>query len=131
DGTPLDAAAVVFSLGRQRDTHPPQPFHDVGGPYTYWQSMAMDDIVADIRAADDSTVVFRLKRRNAPFLANLAMGFASIVSPTAVRKFGEDFARHPVGTGPFRFVEWVKDDHISLARNADYWGAKPHLDAVV
>jgi peptide/nickel transport system substrate-binding protein len=131
DGTPLDAEAVVFSLDRQRDKKPPHPFHSVGGPYTYWQSMAMDDIVKDIRAADDSTVVIDLKRKNAPFLANLAMGFASIVSPTAAKKFGEDFFKNPVGTGPFRFVEWVKDDRIVLAKNPDYWGAKPHLDQVV
>jgi len=57
DGTPLDADAVVFSLDRQRDKKPPHPFHAVGGPYTYWQSMSMDDIVKDIRGADDSTVV--------------------------------------------------------------------------
>ena len=131
DGTPLNAAAVVFSLDRQRDKKPPHPFHSVGGPYTYWQSMSMDDIVADLKATDDSTVVFTLKRRNAPFLANLAMGFASIVSPTANEKYGEDFFKHPTGTGPFRFVEWVKDDHITLEKNPDYWGEKPHLDRVV
>jgi peptide/nickel transport system substrate-binding protein len=131
DGTPLDAEAVVFSLDRQREKTPPHPFHSVGGPYAYWQGMGMDDIVADIRAADDSTVVIALKRRNAPFLANLAMGFTGIVSPTAARKHGEDFFKNPVGTGPFRFVEWVKDDRIVLERNPDYWGAKAYLDRVV
>ncbi len=131
DGTPLDAEAVVFSLDRQREKSPPHPFHSVGGPYTYWQSMGMDDIVTDLRATDDSTVVFTLARRNAPFLANLAMGFAAIVSPTAARQHGEDFFKHPSGTGPFRFVEWVKDDRIVLERNPSYWGAKPYLDRVV
>lgn len=131
DGTPLNADAVVFSLDRQRNKKPAHPFHSIGGPFTYWQSMSMDDIVSDLKAADDSTVVFTLKRRNAPFLANLAMGFASIVSPTAAQKYGEDFFKHPTGTGPFRFVEWVKDDHITLERNPDYWGQKTHLDKVV
>jgi peptide/nickel transport system substrate-binding protein len=131
DGTPMNAEAVVFSLDRQREKTPPHPFHSVGGPYAYWQGMGMDDIVADIRAADDSTVVIALKRRNAPFLANLAMGFAGIVSPTAARKHGEDFFKHPVGTGPFRFVEWVKDDRIVIERNPDYWGPKAYLDRVV
>jgi peptide/nickel transport system substrate-binding protein len=131
DGTPLNAEAVLFSLDRQRDKKPPHPFHSIGGPYAYWQSMSMDDIVKDIQAADDSTVVFTLKRRNAPFLANLAMGFAGIVSPTALKKYGEDFFKHPSGTGPFRFVEWVNDDRIVLERNPDYWGPKPHLDQVV
>jgi peptide/nickel transport system substrate-binding protein len=131
DGTPLDAEAVVFSLDRQREKTPPHPFHGVGGPYAYWQGMGMDDIVADIRATDDSTVVIALKRRNAPFLANLAMGFAGIVSPTAAKLHGEDFFKHPVGTGPFRFVEWIKDDRIVLERNPDYWGPKAYLDRVV
>ena len=131
DGTPFDAAAVVFSLDRQRDKKPAHPFHSVGGPYPYWQAMSMDDIVADLKAVDDSTVVFTLKRRNAPFLANLAMGFASIVSPTAAKQHGEDFFKHPSGTGPFRFVDWTKDDSITLERNPDYWGEKAHLDRVV
>jgi len=131
DGTPLNAEAVLFSLDRQRTKMPPHPFHGIGGPYVYWQSMGMDDIIADLKAADDSTVVFTLKKRNAPFLANLAMGFASIISPTAAAKHGEDFFKHPTGTGPFRFVEWVKDDRIVLERNPDYWGARTYLDRVV
>jgi peptide/nickel transport system substrate-binding protein len=131
DGTPLNAAAVVFSLDRQRDLTPAHPFHAVGGPYQYWSSMSMDQIVAGVTAADDSTVVIRLHRPNAPFLANLAMQFASIVSPTALEKHRDDFFKNPVGTGPFRFVEWVKDDRIVLERNPDYWGEKPYLDRVV
>jgi peptide/nickel transport system substrate-binding protein len=116
DGTPFNADAVVFSLDRQRDTKPAHPFHSVGGPYTYWQGMSMDDIVQGIKAQDDSTVVFTLKRRNAPFLANLAMGFTSIISPTAAKKYGEDFFKNPSGTGPFRFVDWTKDDSITLEK---------------
>ncbi|HEV8481247.1 MAG TPA: ABC transporter substrate-binding protein [Candidatus Eisenbacteria bacterium] len=129
DGSAFNAAAVVFSLDRQHTkTH---PFHAVGGPYTYWDSMSMSDIIDHILAADDSTVVFHLKRPNAPFLANLAMNFAMIVSPTAVAKDRDDYFKHPVGTGPFRFVEWVKDDRIVLERNPEYWGQKPYLDRVV
>jgi peptide/nickel transport system substrate-binding protein len=93
--------------------------------------MSMDDIVRDIRAADDSTVIIRLHRPNAPFLSNLAMGFASISSPTAVREYREDYFKNPVGTGPFRFVEWVKDDRIVLERNEDYWRDPAYLDRVV
>ena len=131
DGTPLNAEAVVFSLDRQRDKNPPHEFHSVGGPYTYWSSMSMDEIVRDIRSADDSTVVIELNRPNAPFLANLAMGFAVIVSPTALREHRDDYFKNPVGTGPFRFVEWVKDDRIVIERNPDYWGTPPYLDRVV
>ena len=51
----------------------------------------------------------------------------SIVSPKAVQDYGEDFGRHPVGSGPFRLKEWVSGQRIVLERNESYWGthAKP------
>ena len=131
DGTPLDAVAVFFSFARQMDRHPPHPFHQVGGNYPFWRAMGMDDVVADVAAADSLTVVFSLKKPSAPFLANLAMPFTSVVSPTAVAAAPEDFFKHPVGTGSFQFVEWVKDDHITLEGFAGYWGGKPTIDRLI
>ncbi len=56
----------------------------------------------------------------------MADGSANIISPTALQKYGAtDFGRHPVGTGPFIFEEWVPNDHISATVNPDYWGQKP------
>jgi len=129
DGTDFNADAVVFSLARQ--FKPDHPFHKVEGAYQYWNSMSMSDIVKDVRAVDDYTVAIDLKRPNAPFLSNLAMNFCGIVSPEAVKKFGADFARNPVGTGPFKFEEWIKDDRIVLSRNPTYWGASPKLDRLI
>jgi len=129
DGTPFTADAVVFSLGRQFvEDH---PFHQVEGAYQYWNSMAMSDIVKDVRAVDAMTVEVELKRPNAPFLSNLAMNFCAIVSPEAVRKWGDDYPRNPVGTGPFRFVEWLRDDRIILEANPRYWGDRPALDRLI
>src|SRR5260370_1491080 len=54
-----------------------------------------------------------------------------IGSPTAVEKMGEGFSRAPVGTGPFRFVEWKTNTHVILERNPDYWGDKALLDRVI
>jgi peptide/nickel transport system substrate-binding protein len=54
-----------------------------------------------------------------------------IVSPTAVQKMGADFSRAPVGTGPFKFVEWKTNTHVIIERNPDYWGDKALLDRVV
>jgi len=129
DGTALNADAVVFSLERQfKKDH---PFHKVEGAYQYWNSMSMSEIVKDVRKVDDMTVEIELFRPNAPFLSNLAMNFCSIVSPTAVRKWGNDYARHPVGTGPFKFAEWIKDDRVVLERNPNYWDGAPKIARVV
>lgn len=129
DGTPLTADAVVFSFERQRD--PGHPFHGVGGAYKYWGNMGMSDIVATVEKVDDLTVRFTLAHLEAPFLANLAMPFCSIVEPAAVEKWGEDFGRHPVGTGPFAFESWEPKQKIVLRKNASYWGGAPALDAVI
>jgi peptide/nickel transport system substrate-binding protein len=59
------------------------------------------------------------------------MSDAGIVSPTAVQKLGADFSRAPVGTGPYRFVEWKTNTHVILERSPDYWGDKAPLDRVV
>ena len=76
-------------------------------------------------------VQFEIDRPYAPFLANLAMGPAAIVSPTAVRKWKRDFGRHPVGAGPYRFVEWIPGDRITLERNPDYWDEPAHTRYLV
>ncbi|MDA3951476.1 MAG: ABC transporter substrate-binding protein [Spirochaeta sp.] len=128
DGTPFNAEAVKFSFDRQRNED--HPYFDLG-PWKYWGYMSMSDIVDDIVVEDEYTVRFDLKKVEAPFLANLAMDFAAIVSPTAVAELGEDFKNNPVGTGPFSFVEWVKDDRIVVERNEDYWRRPAYLDRLV
>lgn len=128
DGTDFNADAVVFSLGRQ--FYKDHPFYQYG-PWKYWGYMDMDNIIKDIKKVDDYTVEINLKKPEAPFLADLAMDFASIVSPTAAKKWKEDFKNHPVGTGPFKFVEWIKDSSITLERFDGYWGQKAYLDKLV
>jgi peptide/nickel transport system substrate-binding protein len=129
DGTPLDAAAVVFSLERQRD-----PAHRHHGPdrtrlrFAYWQNLYRN--VRRVEAIDPRTVRITIDRLYAPFEANMAMFPVSIVSPAAVARWGPDYYRHPVGTGPFRFARW-KEGHIVLERNPDYWGSPPAIDRLV
>jgi ABC-type transport system substrate-binding protein len=128
DGTDFNADAVKFSFDRQFvESH---PYFD-HGPWKYWGYMDMSNIVDRIEVVDDYTVAFHLQRVEAPFLANLAMDFAAIVSPTAVQEFDEEFPSNPVGTGPFEFVSWTKDDNIVLDANEDYWGEGPYLDRVI
>jgi peptide/nickel transport system substrate-binding protein len=139
DGTPFNADAVVFSIGRMmKDRNikffgKPLEVPAQERPPEYWVSMEMDDTVGAIEAVDEYTVVFKLKRVEAPFLANMGMDFADIISPTAFVKNPKEFIRNPVGTGPFKFVKWVKDDRIILEKNPDYWDKSggPYLDQLI
>jgi peptide/nickel transport system substrate-binding protein len=128
DGTPCDAAAVAFSFERQRD--PQHPFHQ--GEFVYWHDQF--SMVHKVEATDARTVVFRLERPFVPFLANLAMFTASIVSPAqfeALRGKPETFAVRPVGCGPFKLKEWRRGEAVVLEAFDDYWGGRPALDRVV
>jgi peptide/nickel transport system substrate-binding protein len=139
DGTPFNADAVVYSIGRMMKERNVKFFIDdidilpQERPPEYWVSMEMDDTIESIEATGEFIVVFKLKRVEAPFLANMGMDFASIISPTAFIKNPKGFLRNPVGTGPFKFVKWVADDRIILEKNYDYWdkSAGPYLDKVI
>ncbi len=129
DGTPFNADAVLFSLSRQHD--PNHPFHNVGGPYVYWLDTGLSNIVDKITALDAFTVQITLKRPYAPFISTIAIIPFAIVSPTAVQKWKEDFTNHPVGTGPFKFARWDRDDKVVLEANKEYWGGRPPLDRLI
>jgi peptide/nickel transport system substrate-binding protein len=129
DGTPLDADAVVFSLERQRD--PRHRFHTrdrTGLSFVYWQNVYRN--VRRVEALDPLTVRITIDRLYAPFEANMAMFPVAIVSPTAVARWGADYYRHPVGTGPFRFLSW-EHGRIVVERNPDYWGTPPSIERLV
>ncbi|MEA3407170.1 MAG: ABC transporter substrate-binding protein [Chloroflexota bacterium] len=84
-----------------------------------------------IAKIDEYTVKFTFYDYPAPFLAQLATPMLSISSPTAIKKWGEDYMYHPVGTGPYVFKEWIPDDKIVLEANPDYWGEKPKIQELV
>jgi peptide/nickel transport system substrate-binding protein len=124
DGTPLDADAVIFNVKRQQD----KPTA-LGHLYT--------TPIAAMTAVDPLTVRFDLNRPVGSFPVVFALPFGSgnlgtIASPTAVNKWGADYGRHPVGAGPFVFVDWVPNDKATVKRNPDYWQpGLPHLDGIV
>jgi peptide/nickel transport system substrate-binding protein len=127
DGTDFNADAVIFSFARQYDFN--NPYYQYGKWYE-WKHLfgAMEKVVK----IDDYTVKFVLKRKNVVIITSLTMMYAvAIVSPTNAEKYKEDAFKHPCGTGPFKFVEWVKDDHITLEANENYWGGKPKLDKLI
>jgi peptide/nickel transport system substrate-binding protein len=114
DGTPFDAGSVVFSFERQIVSD--HAFHE---PDFVWTRSYQN--IKQVKALSPLRVQFEIDRPYAPFLANLAIGPAAIVSPTAVKKWGSRFGRHPVGTGPYRFLEWIPGDRVTLERYGDYW----------
>src|SRR5262249_32645027 len=83
-------------------------------------------LVASIETPDDATVIFRLSEPYASFLWNLTPESMGIVP----RGSGSEVAQHPVGTGPFRFVEMTQDEDIVIERNADYFGGAPKIARV-
>ncbi len=87
-------------------------------------------LIAFIEEIDAYTIRFTLNRPDAAFLQKLAFPAFGIQSPANIVKYngGGDLIRNPVGTGPFRFAEWVPDAYITLKRNDDYWGQKPKLE---
>lgn len=130
----LTSKDVVFSIKRQFDKS--NPYHKIGGDFKFWKALNMDDIVKDVVAIDKYTVEFILKKPEAPFLADIAMDFMGILSfeyANFLLKDGkaEELEKFPVGTGPFIFLSWKKDDKIVFKANTNYWDGRPYLDKLV
>ncbi len=87
--------------------------------------------IKEIATPDDGTVVITLGSPYAPFLATLASGWGAIL-PAALIESGHNFDSEPVGTGPYKLVEWVRDNKIVLVKNDQYWmKGLPKLASIV
>ena len=136
DGTDFNADAVIYNFERWKTTSHPQHFESQVFEYYEYMWGGFDDasFITSVEKVDDYTVVFNLNAPLAPFLANLAMDMFAISSPAAVEAAGEDYGTPSVGcvgTGPFKFVEWVEGDHITVEANSDYWGGQPTVDQII
>jgi peptide/nickel transport system substrate-binding protein len=117
DGTPVTAADVIFTF----ETAMNDSTSRLGGYLTTIESIV---------APDDFTVVFSLNQPFAPFDRQVTL--VPIVSATAYEAMGaEAFARNPVGSGPYDFVEWHGSDLIELTRFDDYWGDQGTFETVI
>ena len=130
DGTPFNAQAVVDNYSRQlQSTH---PLRFPGNRFPYWADIWGTNpcLIDSIEADGDSVVRFQMHEVVAPFVENLAMPFFGIVSPAALKQYGSDSFKHPVGTGAYKFVEWLPRERIVLEANPDYWDGPPQMKKV-
>jgi peptide/nickel transport system substrate-binding protein/oligopeptide transport system substrate-binding protein len=128
DGTPLVARHVVKSFERVLDPATRGgrgwPLYPIRGARDFEQGRLRS--IAGLHAPDDSTVIMELEQPLAVFPKLLAMPVAAIV-PAPVPA---DFGQHPVGTGPWKLVEWRHDDYLSFVRNDRYWGGAPAAESL-
>jgi peptide/nickel transport system substrate-binding protein len=93
------------------------------------------DKITDITAPDDFTAVMTTSEIYAPFISYLSDNGSNICPASEMAKgidsFKQEFGRHPIGTGPFSFVEWRAKEQIELAANPQYWGGAPILERVI
>ncbi|WP_343715290.1 ABC transporter substrate-binding protein [Inquilinus sp.] len=131
----FNADDVLFSFNRMWKED--SPYHKIsGGSYDYFGDMGMPALLKSIDKVDDYTVKFTLNGPNAPFIANMAMNFASILSAEyadALQKAGtpEQIDQVPIGTGPFQLVQYQADALIRFKAFDQYWGGKQKLDNLV
>jgi peptide/nickel transport system substrate-binding protein len=130
DGTPFDAEAVKWNFDRWHD--PANPWRLPTDVFEYYEDVAgFKDAIHSVDVIDPLTVQITLNEPQGPFLLNLALFAFAFASPTAMMADLENAYRNPVGTGPFRFVEWVPGDRIVLDKHSGYWGEQAKLDRVI
>lgn len=111
DGTTMDAEDVKFSLDRARADDSAN------------SQKALFAGISDVTVVDPQTVKVTLSSPDGNFLFNMAWGDAVIVAAESI----EGIKQTPIGTGPFKFDQWVQGDRIELSQNDAYWGTKPAL----
>jgi len=118
DATQFNASAVKFSFDRILNNT---------GSVRYGQV----SVIANVTVKANYQVEFKLHNASADFLQSLAIG-EGIVSPTAVMKYGSQYgSQYAVGTGPYKFVAWVQNDHVTLQANPTYWGRKAYIQTII
>jgi len=132
DGSPFNAEAVKWNMDRWRD---PNNKYRFGRQFEYYDSeFGKDFAIQDIKVVDEYTIQFTLANPSAVLLAKLTLHTFGFNSPKAVMEQGDKYgtpAGTCVGTGAFKFVEWVAGDHITVERNMDWWGGPPRLAKII
>ncbi|MFH1096954.1 MAG: ABC transporter substrate-binding protein [Candidatus Desantisbacteria bacterium] len=129
NGRLLDANDIKYSFERILNPETKSPrrwvFKDVLGA-----DKTEDGVVEGFVVKDAYTFQIILTKPFSPFLGFLAMPAGYIVPIEEVKKWGEDFSEHVVGTGPFKMTKWVHDDVLVLEKNTEYFDKKPEVDGI-
>ena len=157
DGEPLNAEAVCFNFDRWYNFK--GPLQNPGATY-YWQVVfggfatynpdsgaPEESLYKSCEATEEHTAVLTLTKPSATFIPALSQQAFSIASPKALQEFNADEGttdadgvfspsgtfgtEHPIGTGPFEFVSWTRNDRLTLRRYEDYWGDKAKVDELI
>ena len=112
-GRKLTAKDVEYSFSRILDKQTASP-----GSWIFNRKV---DSTQPFKAIDDTTFQLKLLRPYIPMLGIISMQYCSVVAKEAVEKYGTDFRRHPVGTGPFQFIDWEEGQALVLKKNASYF----------
>ncbi len=131
DGTPFDAEAVKFNFDRFMDTEAPH-YSELAQAYFFFTGYAAD--IESYRVVDSMTFEVTLKAPNYEWMRSGLEDCPAInfISPEAIKTYGDEgIPLHPIGTGPFKFVEREEGVKIVLDRNDDYWGENAKLDRVI
>ncbi|WP_040983720.1 ABC transporter substrate-binding protein [Oceanobacillus jeddahense] len=138
DGTDFNADAVKLNFERWADPDHEYAFADDGYVYSMYGTMFggflgdENHVIEEINVVNDYEIEFVLSQPLGFFLQNMAMTYFPITSPAALEEYGAAINENPVGTGPFEFVSWTKDDSIVLDKFEDYRiDGLPKLDRVV
>lgn len=122
DGTPFNASVVKYVYERLLDGN-----RSSGDGHNIATSF-----VKSVDVEDDYTVLIHNTGPTPYFPSIVAETTQAMVSPSAIQNNGNKYlATHPVGTGPFEFVEWIPNEYIKFKKNEDYWGQKAKLDEVI
>jgi glutathione transport system substrate-binding protein len=120
DGTDFNAEAVKENFDRVTD------------PDNKLKRYGLYSIIAKTEVVDEYTARIMLKEPFSAFINDLAHPSGVMISPAALKQWGsKDIAFHPVGTGPFKFVEWKATDYLKVAKNEHYWRTGyPKVDSI-
>jgi peptide/nickel transport system substrate-binding protein len=155
DGTDFNAEAVCFNFDRWYNFK--GPLQSPSASYYYsaffggFKNNESDDLSDPLyescTAQDETTAVIKLTRPSASLLGALVQQAFSIASPKALQEFKADAGtldeeigfrptgtfgtEHPIGTGPFKFDSWTREDRLVMTRNDDYWGEKAKIDQLI